>query len=259
MKLKPVSEAAVMLVGYNAWALAMLLRGFDAAYLPLLVMFTLLGFSQASRTFPFLTGLSLIALFSPSLMPMAVLIGGALACATAYSMRTRITGLIAVASTIWFLPLSNAIPIIVLAAVTTLTLNCRIRSLLLPVALIVSVFWTGLPGPLSGEQAIAHSRINDGKLTYTVQTVDLSTREVLLPAPCTGTWALWVALDGGGVRDSLPMMAIRLGDDMLVLPSGRDTLCFTMIPGDTLAITMMRDFKPFNHPVIHTTAGGERL
>ncbi|MCK5131836.1 MAG: hypothetical protein KAR40_06745 [Candidatus Sabulitectum sp.] len=259
MKIKDSSEVAVMLTGYTAWAAVNLFRGFSSASLPLIALFTLLGMSLNTSIFPLILGCSLLGLISPVLMPWAVLVSGLLACTVGITMKIRITGFVAVASTLWLIPVSSSIPLAVVAAMAVLIGKNRLRYFLIPAGFIISALIFGLPGPLTVKPVIAGSTITDGILTYDIPKVNTSRNEVLLPAPFEGVWAVWIALEAGGVRDSIPMMAIRLGDEMLLLPSGTDTLSFTMVPGDTLAITLMRGFRPFNHSVIHTTAGGERL
>ncbi|MCD4708919.1 MAG: hypothetical protein K8S62_14405 [Candidatus Sabulitectum sp.] len=259
MKTIESSKVAVLLAGYTAWAAANLFRGFSPASIPLIVLFTLLGISLSTSMFPLIFACSLIGLISPVLMPWAVLVSGLLACATGSAMKIRITGFIAVASTLWLIPVSSSIPLIVIAAASALIGKKHLRCFLIPAGFIISVFFTGLPGSLITEPVIAGSTIAAGALSYDIPEVNTSRQEVLLPAPFEGTWVVWIAIEAGGVRDSIPMMAISLGEDMLFLQSGTDTLSFTMIPGDTLAITLVRKFKPFNHSVIHAVAGGERL
>lgn len=70
---------------------------------------------------------------------------------------------------------------------------------------------------------------------------------------------MWLAVDPGGVRDTLPMAAVSIGEEMLFLPAGADTLCFTFNPGDTLRVRLMRNYRPFLHPAVHLSAGGEKL
>ena len=259
MRTRDSSEAAVILAGYTAWAAVNLLRGFSLTSLPMLAVLTLLGMCMGTGIFPLLLGSALLGLISPVFMPWSLLVAGMLASATGSEMKIRITGFLAVASTLWLIPVSFSIPLAVAAAVAIVTGKTKLRYLAIPAGFVISALFTGLPGPLLLEPVVAGSEISEGILSYHIPEVNTSRREVLLPAPFEGTWAVWIALEAGGVRDSIPMMAIRLGESMLVLPAGRDTLSFTMVPGDTLAVTLMRDFRPFNHSVIHATAGGERL
>lgn len=218
-----------------------------------------MGMVQGTPLFPIAAGCSIIGLMSPALIPWAMLVPGLLACSAGKTAQVRIFGFAAVASTLWFIPVSASIPLVVVAATAALKGWNKLRYLAIPVGFAVSAILFDLPGPLEFKPVVAGSEINSGIITYSIPEVNGSRREVLLPAPFEGTWVVWLALESGGVRDSLPMMAVRLGDDMLLLPSGRDTLSFVMVPGDTLAITLMRNFKSFNHSVINATAGGELL
>ncbi len=259
MKVKDGSEVVLMLAGCSAWAAVNLFRGFTSASVPLIPLFVLLGLCVNSLLFPILFCCSLVGLISTALIPWVVLVSGLLACTAGRTMKIRVTGFISVAATLWLIPVSLSIPVVILAAALVFISNHRLRYSLLPAGFIVSAIFFGLPNSLITQPAVAGSTIAEGILTYSIPELNTLRPEVLLPAPCDGPWAVWVAIEAGGVRDSIPMLAIRLGEDMLVLPSGTDTLCFTMVPGDTLAITLLRDFRPFNHSVIHATAGGERL
>ncbi|MCK5785412.1 MAG: hypothetical protein KAH54_02510 [Candidatus Sabulitectum sp.] len=259
MRTRDSNEAAVILAGYTAWAAVNLLRGFSLASLPMLAVFTLLGMCMNTAMFPVLLGSALLGLISPVLMPWSLLVAGMLASATGGEIKIRVTGFLAVASTLWLIPVSLSIPLAIVSVASTVLGKKKLRYMLIPAGFIVSALVTGLPGPLTVEPVVAGSEISEGILSYHIPEVNTSRREVLLPAPFQGTWAVWIALEAGGVRDSIPMLAVRLGESMLLLPSGVDTLSFTMVPGDTLAVTLMKDFMPFNHSVIHATAGGERL
>lgn len=259
MKVKDGSEVVLILAGCSAWAAVNLFKGFTTASIPLIPLFVLLGLCANSPLFPILFCCSLAGLISTALIPWVVLVSGLLACTAGRNMKIRVTGFISVIFTLWLIPVSMSIPIVVLAVTLVLINKYYIRCILLPAGFIVSAVFIGIPNSLITQPAVAGSTIAEGILTYSIPEVNTSRTEVLLPAPIEGAWAVWVAIEAGGVRDSIPMLAIRLGDDMLVLPSDTDTLCFTMVQGDTLAITLMRDFRPFNHSVIHATAGGERL
>ena len=259
MKSKENGEVVVLMVGYIAWAALNLFRGFSPASLPLIALFTLLGMSLNTSAFPVVLVCSLLGLMSPALSPWTVLISGMLASTTGKALKVRITGFIAVASTLWLIPFSSSIPLVAVATVSVLLGRKRLRYFLIPAGFIVSTLFFSLPESMTFEPVIAGSEIAAGILSYNIPEVNTSRNEVLLPAPFEGTWAVWIALEAGGVRDSIPMMAIHLNEEMLLLPSGTDTLCFTMNPGDTLTISLMRKFRPFNHSVIHASAGGERL
>ncbi len=259
MKSNNVSRASVILTGYNAWVLMILFQGFSVKSIPLIFVFTLLGFVIDTQIFSVVFCCSLVGLIAPAFLPWVILIAGLLSSVAGDTKKIRIMGFLTVTSILWFFPISASIPLVLVASLAALFNNKYLRYSLVPAGFIISVLLIGLPGPVDVQPVIAGSTITDGILSYSIPQVNTSRREVLLAAPHEGLWAVWIAIEAGGVRDSIPMAAIRLGDDMLILPAGVDTLSFTMIPGDTLAVTLMRDFRRFNHSVIHATAGGERL
>lgn len=259
MKTTGENNAAVMLAGYTAWAAVNLFNGFAVSSLPLLGLFTLLGLAGGTAMFPLVLGCSVIGLLSREFMPWALLVAGMVATVTGKQMKLRITGFIVVVSTLWFLPISLSVPLAVTAAVAALTGWRRYKYLLIPAGFVFSVFFTGLPGQLPAAPVVASSSISDGILSYSIPELNTSVTEVLLPAPFEGTWAVWIAIEAGGVRDSIPMMAVELREEMLILPAGTDTLSFTVTPGDTLTVSLLKEFEPFNHTAVHASSGGELL
>lgn len=259
MMMKDNREPGVLLAGYVLWAAVNLFRGFSVDTLPVIALFTLLAFTLNSPYFPFIFGSSLLALASPVLMPWAILTVSLPLCISGGSMRVRVTAFIAIASILWLVPVAFSIPLAIVAVLGAVTGKNRFKYLLLPAGFVFSAFLSGLPQPIEGNSTIAGSTIHSGTISYSIPEVNTSRTEVLLAAPNEGSWAVWIALEAGGVRDSIPLFAVSLGEEILLLPSGVDTVSVTMTPGDTLALTMMRDFKTFNHSVVHATAGGERL
>ncbi len=259
MIIKDKREPAVLLAGYALWAAVNLFRGFSVETIPLIALFTLLSFTLSSPYFPFVLLSSLLAVSSPVLMPWAILTASLPLCVSGGHTRERVTAFTALASVLWLVPVSFSIPLAVVGAMGVLLGRNRFKYLLIAAGFVLSAFFTGLPQPPRENACIAGSTIDSGIISYNIPEVNTSRPEVLLAAPKQGVWAVWIALEAGGVRDSIPLFAVRLGEEMLLLPSGTDTLSFTMTPGDTLALTLMRDFRPFNHSVIHATAGGERL
>jgi len=253
------NNAAVMLAGYTAWAAVNLFNGFTVSSLPLLGLFTLLGMVGGTAMLPFVLGCSIIGILSQEFIPWALLVAGMVVTVTGKQMKHRVTGFLVVVSTLWFLPVSLSVPLAVTAAVAAFTEWRRYKYLIVPAGFVFSVFFTGLPGRLPVIPVVAGSSVSDGVLSYSIPELNTSVTEVLLPAPLEGTWAVWIAIEAGGVRDSIPMMAVELREEMLILPAGTDTLSFTVTPGDTLAISLLKEFKPFNHTAVHAVSGGELL
>ncbi|MEA3266735.1 MAG: hypothetical protein U9P42_07310, partial [Candidatus Fermentibacteria bacterium] len=190
-----------------------LFRGFSPATLPLIVLIALTGVVQGTSIFPIAALCSIAGLISPALLPWIMLVPGLLACSLGETLRIRITGFAAVASTIWFIPVSASIPLVLVAAVAALIPWKKLRYFAIPIGFAASALFYDLPGPLEFKPVTAGSEINNETITYSIPEVNCSRPEVLLPAPFEGTWVVWLALESGGVRDSLPMLAVRLGDD----------------------------------------------
>ena len=252
-------KVLVLLSGFTAWAAIVLLKGFTLEYISMLFLFVLLSETANERIFPYILGLSLVTILSANLMPWAVLTAGILSVVFCTSLRIRYIAFLAIVLTIWFSPLLKMIPFILLALSSFFVAKKYYKIFLVFLAVFLSVLWMGMPADSSPYVVYARSMIQEGRIIYQIPSLNLTTRKVLLLPPSEGNWALELVLDAGGVRDTIPMYSLQLGEDLLFLPMGKDTLCFTIAPGDTLVITLMRKFHPFNHPIVHATAEGELL
>lgn len=252
-------KVLLLLSGLSAWTAVVLLNGFAVEHISMLFIFILLAETVKESIFPYLLGLSLISILSHSLIVWTVLVAGLLSLFFSTSSRTRYIAFFAIAIALWFSSLVKLIPLVLLALASVFVVNRRYKFILLFVALLVSIFWIGMPGASIESVVYANSVIRDERIVYQIPNLNLSARKALLVAPLEGSWALELALEAGGVRDTIPMYSLQLGEDMLFLPAGIDTLCFTVFPGDTLEIGLIRKFHPFNHPVLHATAVGELL
>jgi len=252
-------KALVLLSGLTAWSAMILLKGFAVEYISMLFMFILLSETANERIFPYILGLSLVTILSANLIPWAVLTAGLLSVVFCTSLRIRYIAFLTIVVTLWFSPLLKMIPFVLLALSSVFVTKKYYKIFLVLLAVLVSVLWVGIPTIAINSVVFARSTIQDGKISYQIPSLNLTSNTALLVAPSEGNWALELVLDAGGVRDTIPMYSLQLDENMLFLPAGRDTLCFTISPGDTLVITLMREFHPFNHPVVHATAGGELL
>lgn len=260
MKRSEGSTAAVVLVGCSAGAAMVLFRGFSPVMLALLPVITATALSI--RTWPGRMALLLLLLSfaSENALPWAVLVAGGLFCFSGTGPAVRGLGFASISVAVWTNPILNALPLLIAAAAAVfLHRNPRAAFILLPAGVIVSAFLTGLPVAPFGHTHIARSFIENDSITWSIPDLNSHRTEIRLPAPCSGQWAMWIILDGGGLRDTMPMAAVELNEHVLSLPAGRDTLSFTMLPGDTLTVSMLRPGRPFTHPVVHLQAGGELL
>jgi len=259
MKARCSSDMRVILYGIGAWLAVCCLKGFSISHFPLLAVFITLGFSSGTVLFPMVLGCSVIAVLSPSLQPWAILVSGVLSSVTGADIKVRIPGLAAVASSFWLLPLSASIPLAAVSAAGVIFGDSRVKYLLIPGGFLATVFLTGLPAPPVIEPVVAGSVIEDRTIVYSVPELNTSRPAAVLPAPFEGTWTVMLSLETGGIRDTLPVAAVCLGEDTLLFPAGADVIDLTISPGDTLAVILLREFRPLNHSVIYASLYGELL
>ncbi len=260
MEAESKGTAAVMLTGWCALATTILFRGFSGELLSLIPLAAAAGFSAGTGLFPVTAIFMILALISPEAAPWAVLVGGTLCSVAGRGIKVRTAGFLSVAAVLWFVPLAGAIPLVAASGAGAFFYRHRVLPyVILACAFMASVLFSGLPGKPSPKAATAPSSIEEGILTYHVPSLTAAGTEVLLCVPPAGRWAIWIAVDGGGIRDTMPMMSLSIGETMLFLPQGRDTLCLTGFPGDTLSVALLRGHRPFTHPVVHISAGGERI
>jgi len=253
-------SAAIMLSAWCVLVAVMLFKGYSGIMLSMIPLAAAAGLSRRADVFTVVFMTMALAFVSPGAMAWAALFGGSFCAFSGGGTAVRTAGFLACAVALWFTPIQSAIPLAVVPAAGVLFFRHRITAyLVLLSGFFISVFLTGLPRLSEGIPANASSFIDNGTIVYEVNDLNSFRREIRLPAPCSGIWAMWVSVDCGGVRDTLPMMAVCLNDEILVLPPGRDTLCFTMTPGDTLNLALLREYRPFNHPVVHISAGGEKI
>jgi len=252
-------KVLVLLAGLSAWASVVLFNGFSVEYISMFLLFVLLAETVDESIFLYILGFSLISILSTNLIYWAVLSAGLLVILVVTSSRVRYIAFVTIVVTIWFSSLLKMIPFVFLALFSVFIKQKQYKILFLFLALLLSVFWFGIPATPAESVVYASSIIKNGKITYQIPSLNLTSKTALLVAPCEGNWVIELALEAGGVRDTIPMYSLQLGEDMLFLPAGADTLCFTISPGDTVVINLIRKFHPFNHPVIHATAEGELL
>lgn len=260
MRSEGKGTTAVILTACCAVATTVLFRGFSGVLIALVPLSVAAGLSVGTVLFPLQAVFIILGLISPEAAPWAVLLGGTLSSVAGEGIRVRTAGFLSVAAVLWFLPLAGVIPLAAASAAGAFLHRRRcLPYVILAGGYMVSVLLTGPPKDHSQVPAIAPSSIENGQLTYHVPSLTAAGTEVQLCVPPEGRWAIWIAVDGGGVRDTMPMMSLSLGESMLFLPRGKDTLCLTGLPGDTLSVALLRGHRPFSHPVVHINAGGELI
>ncbi len=251
---------SVILAGWCAASAAVLFRGFSTELISLVPLAVAAGLASGTVLFPAAVLLFSLCLMAPDATPWAVLAGSLLFSVSGKGMGLRITGFVMAACILWFVPVRFSVPVLLVSAAGAF-FHKRPGIVYLAAActFIVSALFFGIPRRAVEEDRMAVSRIENGTISYETEHLYTGSGELLLPAPVSGRWLMWLAVDPGGVRDTLPMIAVCIDENMLFLPAGPDTLCFTFQPGDTLSVKLMRGYRPFLHPVVHVSAGGEIL
>jgi len=251
---------SAILAGWCAIAALALFKGASPQLISLVPMAVAVGLSSGTALFPASAFLLALSLLAPEAIPWAVLAGSVLFCVLGRGTALRVSGFVMAACILWFVPVRSSVPLLLLCAAGVVFSNRQVLVYLAAAAaFLASALFAGIPQKAVVKQRIALARIDDQQIIYETEHLYTDSKEVLFPAPLSGEWIMWLAVDPGGVRDTLPMIALCLGEEMTFLPSGPDTLCFTFHPGDTLSVMLMRDYMPFLHPVVHVSAGGERL
>ena len=260
MKKEIENAASVILAAACALAATALFRGFSPSCLAFIPLAVAAGYSTGTVLFPLLVILLSGGLLAPDMIPWAALAGGMICSVSGKVPVARVSGFLAVAVSMWFVPLeASTIPLVVSASGAFFYRKKHIGYILLAAGVVFSAFTTGLPHSPVNPSAVAESYTENGEIRYSIPVLNGALREVLIPAPVSGEWVMWLAYEGGGVRDTMPLAVISLREEIVILPADPESLCFTVFPGDTLRVSLVRNCHPFNHPVIHVTAGGELL
>ncbi len=222
MRYEGKGTTAVILTGCCAVAVTVLFRGFSGVLIALVPLSAAAGFSVGTVLFPIQAIFFILGLISPEAAPWAVLMGGTLSSFAGEGPRVRTAGFLSVATVLWFIPLTGVIPLAVASAAGAFFHRHRgLPYVILAGGYMVSVLLTGMPGDHSRVPTIAPSSIENGGLTYHVPSLTAAVTEVQLCVPTEGLWAIWIAVDGGGIRDTMPMMALSMGESMLSCPGER--------------------------------------
>ncbi|PIE51732.1 hypothetical protein CSA37_05045 [Candidatus Fermentibacteria bacterium] len=252
--------AAVIIAGGCLCAASILFRGFDPLTLSLLPLGVASGLASGTVLFPVLSLALLASAAAPSALPWVCLAAGFTASAAGRGTALRAAGFITTASVAWFLPAAGMTAALAASAVLVfIEKRHKLSIAVLAAAFIVSALTGGFPEKAVPEAAIARSVIQNEKISFEIPSLTGSCTEVLLPAPCSGEWAMQAAVNSGGVRDTLPVAALLCREELTMLSAGNDTICFSMSPGDTLAVRLLRHHRAFCHPAVHLSAGGELL
>lgn len=260
MKKENESTASIILSAASILVTVILFRGFSLSYIAVIPLAVAAGFSAGTVLLPVLLVLITIGFISPEMIPWAAIAGGMISSTAGTGRVVRTAGFLSVAVCMWFVPLeASTIPVTVSAAGAFFSRRKPVGYAILAGGVLLAAFLTGLPSNPGQSPAVAASHSENGKIRYTIPALNGAVPEILIPAPLSGEWAMWLAYEGGGVRDTMPLAAVTLREEIVILPANPESLCFSFSPGDTLRISLLRENSPFSHPVIHVSAGGELI
>lgn len=170
------------------------------------------------------------AILSAGLLPRALAAFGAIAAASA-SGGAPLAGICA----------ACAIPCVLDRFEARAAVSC--------VLLVLAGLLAGIPGPSPEREILLQESFTEtGGATWDRATLDLSMTTALLRMP--GGGVLELALDGGGVEGDMPIGFVQHAGGLLTLGTGRRTVVLD-VAGEMVEIRIARDFRSFEHTVIH--------
>jgi len=109
----------------------------------------------------------------------------------------------------------------------------------------------GIPGASSPNEARAVENAGTAATSwYHSVPLDLSSPVLLLERGEDGAGILRIRCSAGGVRDAGTVAAVLSGGEEVLIDMGTDTLELAA-PEFPVRIEIVRDWRPFNHPVVH--------
>ncbi len=246
-------ELAVTLAGLAAWLVMVLFRGFSMEWLSLPLAAAAVAALTGGKFF--LPGFLL-------LLTSAASSSGAASCAVAglYCLvcsertRGRLLGWLALAAWAWAAPSPGAVPLLAAGALVSLFPGLQLRLAVSGVLSVLLMCFSTLPvRPDPGPRA-SRFLMDREHGWWKVPPVTLAGAGAVLapPFPSGGTLELQVLC--GGVRDSLPVVAVQYGSETMLLPMGEHHLTLELSGADSLFILPLREHRPFTHPVAHVYA-----
>lgn len=249
-------ELATALAGIALWLVLVLFRGFSLEWLALpmaaIAVSTLTGG-------PFHTpGLLLLLCATASSSGAAVAAAaGALSAFSSPRVPGRVSGWFAVSAWVLANPSTQAAAMVAACAVASLHDGTRTRTVLAAATAVLLLFLGPVRRMGEGVEATARCFLEEGHAWWKLPPVTLGTGAAVLAPPVSEPFTLTLELRCGGVRDSLPVVAVLAGERTICLPSGDHVLLFDLGPSDSVFIRPLREHRPFTHPVAHVWAEAE--
>ncbi len=133
-------------------------------------------------------------------------------------------------------------------------LLCRriwMRAGVLYLGLAISVLVSGLPRCLVPAPGHADAQLRENSVSWSFTgPLDLENPKILLEAQGVPSDSLEITVSAGGTRDDEPLGRITSGGTSAAIMPGISTVRI-LSPVFPVEVEMTRDWKPFNHPVIH--------
>lgn len=246
-------ELATALAGTAAWLVLVLFKGFSPEWIALplaaVAVSTLTGG-------PFHTpGLMLILCATASSAGAAVAAAaGILSAFSSNRLFGRVSGWLAVSFWVLANPSAQALPMVAACAVASLFDGARARLALAAAAAALLLGIGLLPAPSGRGDLPARCFLEEGHAWWKLPSVTLGTGGAVLAPPVPGPFTMTLELQCGGVRDSLPLIAVLAGETTVCLPAGTHSLRLDLGPSDSVFILPVREPRPFTHPVAHVWA-----
>ncbi len=249
-------ELAIALAGIAVWLAIVLFRGFSPEWLALplaaVAVSTLIGNPM------FIPGLLILlcAMVSATGAPVAA-VAGVLASFSSSRVPGRIAGWLALSAWALANPSMSLVPLVLACALASLFDARGVRMILAVVSAILLPCLGFLPNADHAVPSTARCFLEEGHAWWKLQPVTLGTGGAVLAPPVPGPFTMTLELQCGGVRDSLPVAAVLAGENTICLPSGSHTLRLDLASPDSVFIVLLREPRPFTHPVAHVFAEAE--
>ncbi|MBN2607630.1 MAG: hypothetical protein JXA64_00830 [Candidatus Fermentibacteraceae bacterium] len=208
----------------------------------------------------FLGGLSLMAR-RPSAMAALLITGSMIAMAGSDRIISRVLILASTGLTFASGALDDLLPLVPAVLAAAFLPGARRRGAVEGAGLVLMLLAAGLPAASDRNVARGWERIEGGTAEWTHdEPLDLATPVLVLDAGEERFQHLSLTMSAGGTRDRLPVGMVVSGDSTLPVMPGDNTLEIDH-PDFPVTVLLTREWKPFNHPVIHfirAEAGVER-
>lgn len=246
-------ELAISLAGIAVWLVIVLFRGHSAQWIALPLAAMAVASITGGRFF--LPGFLL-------LLASVVSSAGAASCAVtgvycvfcSERLRGRVFGWLALAAWTWANPFPEAVPLLGASALVAAFQRRWLRLGLAGAMSVQLMVFSALPFDPDPYPQASRFFLRDGHGWWKIPPVTLGTAGAVLAPPFPGGCTVQLQISCGGVRDSLPVVAVQSGHGTLLLPMGEHTVTLELSGTDSVFLLPVRNPQPFTHPVAHVYA-----